>query len=168
MTSTPPARLASDAGPEAIAEAARFIARLPDPARSRLAAMLRPAAYDPGEVVLREGAVTPFLALVSRGRVALRLMVPERGPTTLMTVEPGELLGWSALVPPYRSTATAVALEATELAVIDGPALREALETDPALAAALLPRVLEAVASRLGESWYQLLDLFAGSGVEPW
>lgn len=169
MSTTPPARLDVRTIADEAVDGSRFLERLPDAARDRLASMLRPATYGPGEVVLREGTTTPFLAIVARGRVALRLLVPERGPTTVLTVEPGELLGWSVLVPPYRSTATAVALEPTELAVIDGADLRTAMGEDASLAAAVLPRVLEAVAGRLGESWYQLLDLFAGSsGVEPW
>jgi CRP-like cAMP-binding protein len=168
MTSTPPARLGARTTADEAVEGSRFLERLPDAARARLTGMFRMVACVQGEVVLREGSITPFLAIVASGRVALRLLVPERGPTTVLTVEPGELLGWSVLVPPFRSTATAVALEQTELAVIDGPALRAAIEDDASLAAAVLPRVLEAVAGRLGESWYQLLDLFAGAGVEPW
>ena len=35
------------------------------------------------------------------GRVALRVRVPERGPPTILTVEPGDVVGWSALVPPF-------------------------------------------------------------------
>jgi CRP-like cAMP-binding protein len=83
-----------------------------------------------------------------------------------MTVEPGDVVGWSALVPPYRATSTAVAVEPTRLLAFDGASLRKALQEDPALAATVYPRVLEAVARRLGATRHQLLDLY-GRDQEP-
>jgi len=84
-------------------------------ARSQLAycATLRP--YPAGAVILREDHETDPFGVATAGRIALRLLVPERGEATIMTVEPGDVVGWSALVPPRRSTSTAVALEPTTL-----------------------------------------------------
>jgi len=113
-----------------------------------------------GEVILREGHETDPFGIVTAGRVALRLLVPERGDVTILTVEPGDVVGWSALVPPYRSTSTAVAVEPTTILAFDVDALRRALREDPALAATVYPRVLEAVARRLGATRHQLLDLY--------
>src|SRR3989304_1146259 len=56
---------------------------------------MRPAAPPP-----------PGFGLARSGRVALRLHVPGRGQVTILTVEPGDIYGWSAIVPPYRSTST--------------------------------------------------------------
>jgi CRP-like cAMP-binding protein len=168
MTTTPSARPGGPSRFDVPIEASAFMERLEPSARERLTAMLRPATFEPGETVIREGGPTPFLGIVVRGRIALRVHVPERGPMTVLTIDPGELLGWSALVAPHRSTATAVALEPTRIAAFDVEPLAKAMQDDPAFAAAVLARVLESVAGRLGESWDQLLDLFRGSGVEPW
>lgn len=105
---------------------------------------------------------------MTKGRVALRTHVPERGDFTILTVEPGDVYGWSALVPPYRATSTAVAIEAVEAITFEGPALRGALREDAALAQALYPRVLVAVARRLNATRVQLLDLFAAEQVRTW
>lgn len=130
-------------------------------ARSQLAysAALRP--YRASEVILREGDPTDPFGVVAAGRVALRLLVPERGEVTIMTVEPGDVVGWSALVPPYRSTSTAVAIEPTTLVAFDVGELRRALREDAELAATVYPRLLEAVARRLGATRHQLLDLYS-------
>ncbi|HEX9635623.1 MAG TPA: cyclic nucleotide-binding domain-containing protein [Candidatus Limnocylindria bacterium] len=138
-------------------------------ARSQLAnfAALRP--YPAGEVILREGDPTDPFGIVAEGRVALRLLVPERGAVTIMTIEPGDVVGWSALVPPYRSTSTAVALEPTTLVAFDVGELRRALREDAELAATVYPRLLEAVARRLGGTRHQLLDLYAQQAEPvPW
>ena len=106
--------------------------------------------------------------MIGSGRVALRLRVPERGPTTILTIEAGDVVGWSAVVPPHRSTSTVIALETTELILMDGEGLRAELEVDPELAAAVYSALLEALARRLVATRQQLLDLFAQPVYEPW
>lgn len=142
--------------------------RLPVEVREQLNAFGTMLAYEPGDEVLRAGTQARFLAVIERGRVALRLRVPERGRVTIVTVEPGELLGWSAVVPPFRATVDAVATTPTRLIAYDAAALRERLATDCELAATLLPLVLESVSERLSASWDQLLDVFRTQPWEPW
>ena len=136
--------------------------------RAKLAQMGRLATLVSGEILMREGEPSDYLAIVLEGRIGLRLRVPERGPITILTVEPGDVVGWSAVVPPYRATSTAVALAPTELALFDGPVLREALASDAELAAGLYPVILSAVSRRLEGTRLQLLDLFSQRWVEPW
>jgi CRP/FNR family transcriptional regulator, cyclic AMP receptor protein len=145
-----------------------FGTRLSGPAQARLEVHARTVHYPAGAEILREGDETVALGLVASGRVALRLRVPERGPTTILTVEAGDIIGWSALVPPHRATSTVVAVTDSELVLIDGAGLRAELDRDPALAAAVYHSVLEAVATRLTGTRMQLLDLFARPMDEPW
>lgn len=133
----------------------------------RLAACAYLQVLPTGHELLREGSLSRELGIVRSGRIALRVHVPERGQVTILTVEPGDIVGWSAIVPPYRASSTAVALDDVEVLVFDGPALRELL-AEPTLAAAFYPRVLDAVARRLTATRLQLLDLFAGDRTEPW
>jgi CRP-like cAMP-binding protein len=121
-----------------------------------------------GQVLFHEGEPSDFLGVVLAGRIALRMRVPERGPLTILTVEPGDVVGWSAVVPPYRATSTGVALSDSEIAYFDGPALRAALDDNDALAAEFYPVVLRAVARRLEGTRLQLLDLFTQRWTEPW
>ena len=145
-----------------------FGAGLPEPARARLADLAELTSHPAGSVILREGGPVDALGIVVEGRLAIRLNVPGRGAVTILTVEPGDLIGWSALVPPHRSTSTVVALEPATLVSFDGSYLRAALDANPELAAVVLNRVLEAVARRLGATRTQLLDLFARTEAEPW
>ena len=136
--------------------------------RGKLARIGRLSTLVNGQVLMREGEPTDYLAIVLEGRIGLRVRVPERGPITILTVEPGDVVGWSAVVPPYRATSTAVALAATELTLFEGPQLREALTSDAELAAELYPVILNAVSRRLEGTRLQLLDLFSQRWVEPW
>jgi len=67
----------------------------------------------PGETSLfRLGDPADRLFLVERGRIRLTLPMPVRGREENIFVEernPGQAVGWSALIPPYRFTLTASA-----------------------------------------------------------
>jgi len=141
---------------------------LPADAMAALDDLALRAEFEAGQVILGEAATVPFLGIVEAGRVALRLHVPGRGTVTIVTIEPGELLGWSAVVPPYRATSEAVAVDATQLITYDAVALRARLAAEPTLAAAILPALLAGVSDRLTTSWQQLLDVFGTPSVEPW
>jgi CRP/FNR family cyclic AMP-dependent transcriptional regulator len=146
-----------------------FGAGLSPHAVARLEACASLHSYPAESVLMREGDERHSFGLVTSGRVALRLLVPERGAVTILTVEPGDVIGWSSLVPPYRATSTAITVEPTTLVEFDVPVLRRALREDAALAATVYPRMLEAVARRLGATRHQLLDLYAHQADRvPW
>lgn len=141
---------------------------LPAGPRERLLSLVARLQLDSGETFMHEGDETAFLAIVVRGRVALRLRVPERGAITILTLDPGDIVGWSAIVAPYRATTTATTLEPTELAIAEATELRALLASDDEVAAAFLPKVLETVTSRVAATRDQLLDLFHATGLDPW
>jgi CRP-like cAMP-binding protein len=145
-----------------------FGAGLDDSTLERLAGLGRRREVAAGEVVVAEGSRSDELGVVVSGRLALRMLVPERGMTTILTVEPGDLYGWSAIVPPNRATSTVTVVEAAELIAFAGMGLRMALADDPTLAAAVYPRVLQAVSRRLEATRLQLLDLFAQQEQASW
>jgi CRP/FNR family cyclic AMP-dependent transcriptional regulator len=145
-----------------------FTAGLAPSERRRLAELGTLRLAGPGEVILREGEETREFGIVRSGRLALRLLVPGRGAITILTVEPGDLFGWSAIVPPYRSTSTVVSVGQTESIVFEASALREALARDDDLAIALYPRLLRTIARRLEATRGQLLDLFGTGSEQAW
>jgi CRP/FNR family transcriptional regulator, cyclic AMP receptor protein len=167
---TPPAPVAD---PIAALSASWFGAGLSPEAVARLAAISVLCDVPTGTELTREGHITEAFSIVLSGRVALRMLVPERGMVTILTVEPGDVIGWSAVVPPHRGTANAVAIEPVRILELPGDALRALLRSDHALAASVYPRILQAVSRRLAATRLQLLDLFAREEwgrreVQPW
>lgn len=141
---------------------------IPAEARAVLAELARKRSFAVGEVLFREGEEAKSFGILSQGRVALRVLVPERGETTILTVEPGDIIGWSALTMPFHSTSTAVALEPVEVIEFEGAAFRGVLRSDCRLASVVYPRLLQAVARRLIGTREQLLDIFASEDSAPW
>lgn len=148
--------------------ATAFGAALSRSARGRIAAIARHRTIALHEEIDREGDQTRQFGIVRRGRVALRTHVPGRGDVTTMTVEPGDVFGWSSLLPPHRATATAVVIDRVDAIVMEAADIREALASDEGLAAEVYPLILRAVARRLAATRLQLLDVFAADPSARW
>lgn len=145
-----------------------FASGLNEKAQTRLAELGRRFTAEPGTELFREGEASDTFGILVHGRIALRTLVPERGDITILTVEPGDVYLWSALVPPFRASSSGTAIESIEAIIFDGAALRAALRDECELAAALYPRLLVAVARRLYATRLQMLDLFATEQVKEW
>jgi CRP-like cAMP-binding protein len=137
--------------------------------RDRLVASATQRAFGAGEILLHEGAACETFGVLVSGLLGMQTLVPGRGTVTLMTVEPGDVYGWSALVPPHRSTSTVLGIEPGEALVFDAAELRDLLRDDESLAATLYPRLLQSLGRRLTATRFQLLDLYARErDYVPW
>ena len=137
--------------------------------RERLVAGAQLRGFAAGEVLLREGAECDSFGVLLTGLLGMQVLVPGRGSVTLLTVEPGDVYGWSALVPPHRSTSTVLGIEPGDALVFDAAQLRDLLHDDDALAATLYPRIVQALGRRLTATRFQLLDLYARErDFAPW
>jgi CRP/FNR family transcriptional regulator, cyclic AMP receptor protein len=128
---------------------------------TELAGCARNVAFPSGGRLLVEGEPADTLYLVRRGRVAIEVHAPGRGDILIETVGPGEIVGWSWLIPPYRCHFDARATEPVGAISVDVGCLRAKSEADPAFGYALLQRVSAVVVNRLQETRMRLLDLYA-------
>lgn len=138
-----------------------FGSGLPPRARERLASIAELRTFGSGEFLLKEGTECDHFGVLLSGLLGLQVLVPGQGSVTLLTVEPGDVYGWSAAVAPPRSTASVVGVEAGEVLAFGAESLRNLLDADDVLAATLYPRLLQAMARRLTATRLQLLDLYA-------
>ena len=109
-------------------------------------------------------AIQPTRSIcLRRGRVAIEVYSPGRGPIVIETLNPGAVIGWSWLVPPYRWHFDARAVDAVGAVAVDGACLRDKAEADPALGYELMKRVTAVLLERLQMTRLRLLDLY-GTG----
>jgi CRP-like cAMP-binding protein len=139
-----------------------FFAGLDDDAVTLIAGCATNVHFGVDEFVFREGDPADRFFVVRHGRVALELHAPGAGHHVLDTVEDGDVLGWSWLVPPYRWFLDAKAVAPTSAISIDGACLRGKCDADPVLGYALLQRVAHVMYQRLQSSRVRLLDLYGG------
>lgn len=123
----------------------------------------RNVLFAEGEVIFREGDAADQFYFVREGRVAVELMVPHRGFTTLQTVSEGDVLGWSWLLPPYRWHFGARALRQTRAFAFDGKCLRAKCEENHDLGYEILKRFTDIISERLDSTRLQLLDFYGAN-----
>ena len=116
--------------------------------------------FEAGEYLTREDEEADRFFLVRTGRVALRVRGAREGALTILTVGPGEMVGWSWLVAPHRYRFDAQALEATPAFEFDGRCVRTKCEENPELGYQLLSRISAAMARRLDGLQLRLLDVY--------
>jgi CRP/FNR family transcriptional regulator, cyclic AMP receptor protein len=120
----------------------------------------------PGDtLLLREGEPADVFYLIRRGRVALEVNTPARGPLLIETLAPGDPVGWSWLFAPYRWRLDGRTTESSELIAFDGACLRGKCEEDHELGYQLMKRFAEDVVDRLQATHMQLLDVYGQVGV---
>jgi CRP-like cAMP-binding protein len=113
--------------------------------------------FDAGQFILREGEEANQFYLIRHGKVALEVSAPQHGPIIILTLDEGEILGWSWLVPPYRWRFDARAVELTRAIALDGKCLRTKSEEDHELGYELLKRFAHIIDKRLAATRMQLL-----------
>ena len=116
--------------------------------------------FAPDDYLFREGDEAKKFFLVSHGRVAVELDVNFQS-RIVMTLEPGQLVGWSWLLPPYRYKTAARAVEMTRAICFDGKCLRDKCEADPFLGYVLMKRFVRDLERRLYRAWMQVGDMYA-------
>jgi CRP-like cAMP-binding protein len=116
--------------------------------------------FAPGELLCAEGASADTFYLLRRGRVSIDVHAPGRGTVIIETAGPGDVVGWSWLVPPYHWTFDARAMDPVGCIAVDGACLRTKALDDPSLGFALLSKVSVTLLSRLQATRMRLLDLY--------
>ena len=123
----------------------------------------RNAVFRAGEHLLQEGEPAEEIFLVRSGRVALEITAPGHGRMTFQTAGAGAVVGLSWLVPPYRWTFDARALEDSRVVAINAECLRVKCEADAGLGYEVMKRFMPTVVRRLHDTRLQLLDVYGGS-----
>lgn len=144
------------AAPPGIFEALSAVplfAPLPEPLRRAMAAAGTVRDVAAGTVVMAHGAPARELAVVLDGHV--RLTAPASGPAsppaTIDVVGPGSLIGQAAITGVGTHPASAEAVDAVRLVVVDGAAVRDLLSTDMALVLRMLGSLSASLRGLLGQ-----------------
>lgn len=141
-----------------------FFAGLAPDYRDLVCGCAKNVRFGAGDYILREGEPADELYLIRDGRAALEINVPGRVAVTFQTVGPGEIVGVSWLVPPYRWSYDARAVEPVRAISLDAACLRRKCDKDPALGYEMMTRFVPVLVQRLQATRLQLLDVYGADG----
>jgi CRP-like cAMP-binding protein len=146
--------------PQRLREVGLF-ADLDDPALAELTGIAHVEDHPAGTTLFREGGRNANLGFVVDGHVALEMHVPRGGATRILTIGPGQLLAWSALLGDGTMTATAIVQENVRMVVFPADKLRQLCESNHDIGYRVMKQMAISVSRRLLATRLQLLDLFA-------
>ena len=117
--------------------------------------------FKAGTYILKEGESANTFYLIRAGKVAVEVVAPQHKPIIVSTLEVGELLGWSWLMPPFQWKFHARAVSDVRAIALDGKCLRTKCEENHDLGYEVLKRFAQIIEERLEATRLQLLDIYA-------
>ncbi|MEX2114252.1 MAG: Crp/Fnr family transcriptional regulator [Pirellulales bacterium] len=138
-----------------------FSAPLPQAVVDRLAASATIRSYPADTVLFREGMHNDQLMIIAAGHVALDMRVAARHEVRILSLGPGDMLAWSALLGGGWMTTSATAVQDTQVVAVSADAALALCEANPDFGYHLMRQVALALANRLVATRLQLLDSFA-------
>ncbi|MGI9614981.1 MAG: cyclic nucleotide-binding domain-containing protein [Acidimicrobiales bacterium] len=101
---------------------------------------------------------------IRSGRVAIEIDGGNRGPVIIETIGSGDVVGISWLLPPYRWTFGARAVDDVEAVRLDAVALRELCDEQPVFGYELYKRFTRLIHRRLVATRLRVIDLYGMDG----
>ena len=114
------------------------------------------------EFLFREGTPADHFYLVRHGRIAIEVRTPGSA-MVLDTVEDGDVVGWSWVVPPYVWTFDGRASIDTSAVAFDATCLRVKCLANPLLGYDLMMRFVRLMNQRLQSARIRLIDMYGGT-----
>lgn len=116
--------------------------------------------FEAGQYLFHEGAPADQFYLLRHGRVALEVKAPGRGAVTFQTITEGQIVGVSWLIPPYRWSYDARALDLVRAIAMDAACLRKKCEADHDFGYEMMKRFVPVLVERLQATRLQILDVY--------
>jgi CRP-like cAMP-binding protein len=118
--------------------------------------LCREKRYAKGETIFAKGDEANTVYLLQEGKVRLGYEIcPQPDAcqdTTIPVDQPGEVIGWSALVKPRRLTASAHCITDVRLITVDGEALEQLMEQDSHIGFVVMKALAGVIADRLRQA----------------
>lgn len=125
---------------------------IPPEEAEKVLALGKKVRMSSGASLFRLGDPARCLYLINSGQVRLTVPMHLRGQEEEVLMEekgPGQTVGWSALIPPYRFTLSAATSVETEAITLSREALHTFIEHDPSIGARLCLNVGIVIGRRL-------------------
>ena len=135
-----------------------FFGDLDEPVRDFLANAARERGLARGEVLFKQGDWADAFYLLGNGEILIEIPAITGPSLEIQRLGPGQILGWSWLIAPFRWTFQARAEEDTSLIEFDGAAILARCEEDPAFGYAVLKKFSGLMSERLEAARRRMMD----------
>lgn len=142
-------------------------------APDEMAAFLRRChenTYPDGTRLFMEQSEAAKLYLILKGRIDLNFEMPQRENvyTTIVSQQPGDAVGWSAIVPPHKYRLSGYCRGETTLLEIDRDTLQVLFETNYHLGYIFMRNIAAITGERLHHVQDKMAKVLADEAVNGW
>ena len=136
-----------------------FVRELNDEQLSEIAEICYPEVFEAGEDLCKEGRTLEKLYLIEDGLVGIYLELGPMNRRQLQSASNFEVVGWSAMLPPYRASATVKAIETTKVLAVNGKELIALCDKYPEIGYKVNRGLASVIAVRLRHAFDQLMGV---------
>lgn len=133
-----------------------YFAGVSDQSLKEIAMIAEEKTAPAGTRMFGEGDPANCLYVIVKGEVNIDYILGNGEIRTVDTLVDGDLLVWSALIEPYKTTAIGTTTKECDLLCVNAPRLRDLCEQDPLLGYRLTAQVAKLLAHRLEGARVQL------------
>ena len=139
----------------------KFFDEFDDPVVEKIMNRSKIKEFKVREVIIQENQELSELYVLIEGKVVLGIHSNRRGNIHLNSIHPGQIFSWSAMFPPYLSTAYALATEPVEVLAIKADKMKQMIEEDPSFGHKFMSMIGRTLSQRLADTRFQLLNVVA-------
>jgi CRP/FNR family transcriptional regulator, cyclic AMP receptor protein len=132
------------------------LAGMPVDSLKAVAGITEEREFKTGEVLWREADPVRQMCIVRQGEIDVVYHLQGGKQCVVDTVVGGEITGWSALIEPYRHSATCIVRAGGRMLCVDAAGIRGLCEEDAVLGYRLLTQVIKTLRSRLNGARLQI------------
>ena len=119
--------------------------------------------YSAGAIIFNEDDPALHLYVLKTGKVSTEIKIASGKYLSVLTLSNfAEPLGWSALVEPFRFTATARCVEDSTIFSIDAMKLMDLIKKDYRMGFLVMRRIARLISERIRDTRLQLIHTFYG------
>jgi len=118
--------------------------------------------YPKGSMIFKENESAAKLYVLLTGRVAIQFELARNQEAVVHTATAGQAFGWSAMVQPYKFTASARCVEDSKIVTVDGEDLRKFAKDDCHVGFVIMEKLAQVISTRLRETRMQLISAVHG------
>ena len=136
-----------------------FVRELDDEQLNKMAEICHSEVFEVGESICKQGRAQEKVYLIEDGLVGIYLELGPMNQRQLQAASNFEVVGWSAMLPPYRCSATVKAIETTKILAFNGKDLLNLCDTYPEIGYKVNRGLASLIAVRLQHAFTQLMGV---------
>jgi CRP-like cAMP-binding protein len=110
------------------------------------------------EIIFEQYDELKEIYVLLQGSLSLGISLPKDKRIHLGTIEEGQLFSWSAIFPPYISTAWVMAVTPAKVIAIDARKLNAEIEQDCDFGFKTMSKIAQTISHRLSDTRFQLMN----------